>query len=63
MTEFLILTDTDDNKLLISVQQISYVKRYAGGYSSIVLTNDTKLTVKESVQSIIETMRELNNLK
>lgn len=61
MTDFLILTDREDKKRLVAIDKIIYVDYYTGGGSRLALSEGIILTVKESVEEIIGTMRDLYN--
>lgn len=57
MNDFLILTDLQNNKRLVSLDKIIHIDYYVNEGSSLFLIDNIHLTVKESVDEIVETMR------
>jgi len=57
MKSFIYLMDHADDPIIIDVAEISVVYKENDGMSKVKLKNDTKWTIKDSVEEIYEAIR------
>ena len=60
VTDFLILTDLHGDKRLAALNQIIHIDWAEGGGSRLYLIGGTTIQVKESVDTITDTLRNLS---
>lgn len=56
MTDFLILTDKEDNKRLVAIDKIIHIDFSTGGGSRLYLIEGQTIQAKESVATIADTI-------
>lgn len=59
MIKFLIITGPDGHKRLVSTYTIIYIDYRTGGGSRLMLREGLSINAKESVDQIIDTMKEI----